>query len=99
MYGSNFNTHILGATQFTVTVDEPLLRKAGERENWLSFKHFSGGSLGIVNGESGGMAGAYVLDTTEYVTINGPSEFYLSATTADAVVHMLIGKTSGATHG
>ena len=96
MYGSNFNTSIVGVTNFYIVAATPTLIKAGANENQFLVKKFSGASLGIVNGA---MADGYIIGDAETVTFDGPAQFYLSATGVSTLVHMVISKTAGATHG
>ena len=99
MYGSNFNTSIVGVTNFYIVAATPTLIKAGANENQFLVKKFSGAVEYLKSVCPKAMADGYIIGDAETVTFDGPAQFYLSATGVSTLVHMVISKTAGATHG
>jgi hypothetical protein len=71
-------------------------------EIWSRLKYVSGGSLEIMGASAGGMTGiapaagtGYIFGTTEIIEQRGAASYFLQATGATAVAHLLRGLSQG----
>lgn len=60
-----------------------------------AIKYFSGGSLEIGCTSGGGWGTAYLMGTSEVVNVDNAGTFYLAATGATAIAHMITAKSQG----
>lgn len=99
----------LGATRMVIPVGSSLALYVdiNATENNLLFKYYSGGTLEIF-GATGPLGSTltqaqltasnqtgYLVGTSEILSIGGPCRFYLSATGATCIVHMIRGRSAG----
>lgn len=99
------NSFVYSATQIVVGLS--VLTQVTQPEfgvgGYIKFFSGTGASLEIVSGVSAGSdpgpkrGTGYMLGATEILPINGPAQFWLCATAATAIAHMIIAKSEGAT--
>lgn len=106
---SSDSVHTLGVTRITIAPGstQAVFIDINALENNFLFKYQSGGTLEILGATgslgstltAGQLATAnqtgYLMGTTEVLSIGGPCRFYLSATSATTLVHMLRGRSAG----
>lgn len=90
----------LGVTQIAVGLSAPFLVLPREKQISLALKYVSGGSLEIFAAPTGATSGSvsgvswglgYLMGQTEVFNIEGPTRFYLAATGATAIAHLMLG--------
>src|ERR1700731_232468 len=98
----------LGATRIIIAPGstQALFMDMNALENNYLIKYYSGGTLEIfgATGQMGSTLTAaqlatanqtgYLVGTSEILSIGGPARFYLSATSATTIVHMLRGRSA-----
>lgn len=93
---SNQYAYQLGATLVTVATGATATQISPPRcTNGIYFGYQSGGSLAIVNAQGQTCAQGYLMGTTEHITIEGPSTFFLAAGGSTAIAAIVFKYSAG----